>query len=272
MNFLLEIDYEDIERSASKMVGLLERNKVVVLKSRKGYRRDAAPLQPWSHIWFEELVDGLGKIIPAGEDVKTGESTGERWINICYDPEIKDKYRTASVSQPLHTDGSYENYQGFQRLEFIYCVNQAPLGGATTFIDSRLLVDLLKADGENDLIELLQSTEVVHAKDYRKKTLPILTKEGSDWRLNWNYQPALRGENNAETMEVVNRFHNFLENKVSRGGVVTPVTLKRNDSVFFHDELILHGRDSFFASKMGQRHLNKGTLILESRLDKNLHI
>ncbi|MFT7483146.1 MAG: hypothetical protein ACI8WW_002085, partial [Oceanospirillaceae bacterium] len=43
----------------------------------------------------------------------------------------------------------------------------------------------------------------------------------------------------------------------------TEAMLEKNDAVFFHDELVLHGRNSYFATEKGQRSLRKGTILLK---------
>ena len=40
-------------------------------------------------------------------------------------------------------------------------------------------------------------------------------------------------------------------------------SFEKNDAVFFHDELVLHGRNSYFATEKGQRSLIKGTILLK---------
>ncbi len=261
MNYLVSKDYKEINYSAEEMVPLLENNKVVVLKN---YGLDRDPLE-----FFTEFSDKLGYIYNVDESVETGEATGKRWIDITYDPAIKDKYRTAPVGQPLHTDASYIDIK--DNIQFFYCVGAAKMGGATIFIDSRFLVDLFEPAGEGELLESLMEQDVTFSKGLRNRREPIIQKDGDDWRLNWNYFCGDKGNQESEK-KLVERFHTFLETRVVRSGLVTEVMLKKNDAVFFHDELVLHGRNSYFATEKGQRSLNKGTIILESRFGKNAHL
>ena len=261
MNFLIEKNYEDIAYSSEQMVELLETHKVVVLRN---YKLEQDPLA-----FFTKFSDNLGYIHNIDEDVLTGKSTGKRWIDITYDPAITNKYRTAPVAQPLHTDASYLDIR--DNIQFFYCVSQAELGGATVFLDSRFLVELIAYAKETELLDLLQETEIVFSKQKRRRVSPILRQADGDYRLNWNYYCG--DKNNSSTIKALfERFHHFLESRVVKSGLVTEVLLQKNDVVFFHDELVLHGRNAYFAKEKGQRSLNKGTLLLESRFFKNNHL
>jgi alpha-ketoglutarate-dependent taurine dioxygenase len=258
MNFLLETTYRSINYSHDLLIPLLEANKVVVVRE---YESDIEPLD-----FFESLADKLGYIHPIDEDIVTGKSTGKKWIDITYDPQIKDKYRTAPVAQPLHTDASYVDIR--DNIQFFYCVSQASLGGSTVFIDANFLVQLMKKASEQELIQRLMDTTVIFSKDTRKRVSPILRRNHNTYRFNWNYY--CRDANNSPAVKALfEDFHTFLQMRVVQSGLLTEVLLKKNDVVFFHDELVLHGRNSYFADFPGQRSLNKGTLILQSRLPLN---
>jgi hypothetical protein len=62
----------------------------------------------------------------------------------------------------------------------------------------------------------------------------------------WNY---FRVEKN----KIAEDFHCFLEEKIYQGGLYESVYLNKNESLFFWDEKVLHGRNSF----IGNRHLVK---------------
>ena len=74
--------------------------------------------------------------------------------------------------------------------------------------------------------------------------------------VNWNYFRAI-DNSDPENKEMIEAFHQFLEQKVLLGGLVTPYLLKKGEGVFIHDRRVLHGRHSF----IGKRHLNKGAII-----------
>lgn len=251
-SFYKEVTFDEIEYSAEKMLAVLHQNKVIVLR---GYQGQEDPFD-----FFTKLSDQLGEIVPSDEDLITGQSTGKRWIDITYDPKVMNKYRSAPVGQPLHTDASYSPIK--DNLQFFFCAGQAKLGGATTFIDAHLVVDLLEMANENELLEDLKKHEIRFAKDNRERITPILWKEDDMWHFNWNYYTGAP-DNSEFEKELFERFHKFLETRVVRSGLVTEALLKKNDAVFFHDELVLHGRNSYFATEPGQRSLIKGTILLK---------
>jgi alpha-ketoglutarate-dependent taurine dioxygenase len=86
--------------------------------------------------------------------------------------------------------------------------------------------------------------------------------------LNWNFFCVAKDITPTQK-ELVDKFHEFLETRVVKSGLLTETALRKNDVVFFHDELILHGRNSYFATAKGERSLSKGTMLLDSRLYKN---
>jgi alpha-ketoglutarate-dependent taurine dioxygenase len=258
MNFYIEKEYENINYSGEELLSLIENNKVVVLRN---YTLEEDPLE-----FFTKLTDKIGFNYGIGEDLKTGKPTEKRWVDITYDPEVPDKYRSAPVAQPLHTDASYEAIH--DNIQYFYCVSQAKLGGATVFIDANDLVQLMKYANENLLLENLLKTDVIFSKHELNKRSKILWLEGDDYHFNWNYY-RIDVDNTPEVKKLAEDLHEFLENRVVKSGLLKEALLTKNDVVFFNDERVLHGRNSYFATEKGQRSLNKGTLILKSRIDKN---
>jgi len=272
MKFLEEIYYEELELDPDRLSRALLETKVVVLRKCNTHTKH----------FFETLVSSMGRLVSIDEDLISGKPTGEMWIDIKYDPSVQGRYRATSSAQPLHTDASYLDIH--DNVMFFFCDGQAALGGATVFIDTKCIIEALKLDGEIDLLQSLQEIPVEHAHAgangvRRYKTKPILKREISqegveDWRINWNYPPATRGQTytTADGKNLIERLNEFLENRVSKSGLVTPVLLEKSDAVFFHDELVLHGRNSFFATEKGERILLKCALILNSRMCKNPHL
>jgi alpha-ketoglutarate-dependent taurine dioxygenase len=221
------------------------------------------------HDYFTELSDFLGLVINMDEDRITGERTGKRWIDIAYDPEYPDKYRSSNTRQPLHTDNSYLNHH--DAVNYFYCLSQAQVGGATFFLDSELLIEVLELDNEHQLLEDLKTIPVCFSKEGVSKTKPIITEDELGLRLNYNYYP-LDKDNTPEAKDLVERFQFFLEDRIQNSGICTDVLLRKGDAVFFHDERVLHGRNAFFTSNKGDRVLIKGSVILPSRKSKNLEL
>ena len=203
-----------------------------------------------------------GKVHAADEDIATGQQTGNRWIDITYNPDIPDRYRSSNTRQPLHTDDSYVELYDEVAVNFFYCASKAKLGGATTFIDLPTLVDCLQLDGATDLLDELMQTDVVHAKGGMRKVRKCLDKDESGYLANWNYHCIDRQENSDEVLAMCERWQKFLETRVMESGIVVPVQLQEGECVFFHDDRVMHGRNAFFAEYPGQRSLIKGKIIL----------
>jgi alpha-ketoglutarate-dependent taurine dioxygenase len=249
LNFIYEVNYESINYDPNIVRELLKQNKVLVLRN---YTLDQDINE-----WFDDFSEKLGTIIDMDEDLETGSPTGNRWIAISYDENNPDKYRTAPVRQPLHTDYSYIQFDN--NIQFFYCNSRAERGGATTFIDVEDIVELLKLDGKGDLLERLMTIPIRHQKAERFKEKPIIQIIDGEYHINWNYYPALTGNSDIKLIE---DFHEFLETRIVNSGLVHQALLEKNDCVFFHDELLLHGRNSYFAKYKGQRELMKGTVLL----------
>lgn len=199
--------------------------------------------------FYNDLLMDLGEPVPMDEDLSTEQKTGNNWIEIRYDPAFPLSYRHSDTRQPLHTDGSYE--RNAPDINLFFCYAQALVGGATTFIDSRLLVDILKVYNKG-LLDTLKSVPVTFAKGADSKTQPIIVEDGNDYRMTWNYFRVSKDEGFCSS------FHNFLERKVVEGGLLTPVMLHEGEAVFFNDEKLLHGRNAF----IGPRYLLKGGVKL----------
>lgn len=196
--------------------------------------------------FYNDLFESLGEAIPMDEDLSSENKTGNKWIEIRYDPSFPNSYRHSNTRQPLHTDGSYESNP--PNINFFFCIEKAKVGGATTFIDSRELARCLKIF-DSSFFEELHNTNLTFSKGNDSKTRPILMADGDDYRLAWNYFRAT-----PKDTEICLKFHNFLERKIVDGGVLMPIILDVGEAVFFNDEKILHGRNSF----IGQRFLYKG--------------
>jgi alpha-ketoglutarate-dependent taurine dioxygenase len=246
MKFFKEISYE--QGVGPEIRELLRTTKIVLLKGYSG--NDL-------HEFYEKLSEEVGQWTPMDENVQTDQKTGARWIEIKYDPEFPNSYRHSSTRQPLHTDGSYEKHAA--EISFFYCVRPARAGGATTFIDSDELLKTLKSYSEA-LFQSCCEIPVTFGKGNDSKTKPIITNDSRGVVLTWNYFRVL--ETSDETTELRREFHKFLEEKVVAGGLCFPCHLGRGDAVFFNDERLLHGRNSFVANSVGERHLLKGGLHL----------
>ena len=253
MKFIKKIQYTNEQEAIKSLKKALQEYKVVVLE-QVGSSIDL-------HELYTRISDQIGSYVNSGEDNVKRTQTEERWISISYDPEVQNRYRTAKVHQPLHTDDSYIPHNDC--ITFFYCVSQAAMGGATTFIDSRMLVQALEEDSQTELLTFLKTQDVCFEKGSLSKTQPILIEKDGDYKLNYNYF-CLSENSDEHTKEMVERFQVFLENRVRGAGLPSPVLLKPREAVFFHDSLLLHGRNSYFATKKGERTLIKGSLKIQS--------
>ncbi len=204
--------------------------------------------------YYRQLAKQIGIPIIYEENPVTGEIMANKWTEIKYDKsKAADTYKHSATSQPLHTDYGYFNFE--IETSFFYCTEQAEFGGATTFIDVDVLVDLL-IKNETDLFHKLQQTKI----HFGRKENPITNYKGfilsSDelgWKINWNYYRAIVNE---ENKEIINQFKYFLDTQIEKSGELKEIKLKPGEAVFFKDRRLLHGRNSF----IGNRQLNKGAI------------
>lgn len=256
MNFFKKVSYTTLDETIQNVKEAVLSNRVVHLAGFK----EELPV----HEFYSRLSETIGKIHAADEDIATGQQTGNRWIDITYDPQIPDRYRSSNTRQPLHTDDSYVELNGEEAVNFFYCASRAKIGGATTFFELSELVECLKLDGEDKLLNELMSTDVVHEKGGSRKVRKIIDKDSEGYLANYNYYCISREENSPEVLDMIERFQNFMESRVHNAGLVMPLQLEKGEAVFFHDDRVVHGRNAFFAEFPGQRSLIKGKIIMDS--------
>ena len=242
--FIKEIRYSSAESFPAQMKEALLQNKIVHLTG--------IPEGTDYKAYYSALVDSLGEIVNVDEDINTGNSkSNERWTDVRYDKNNDFTFRHANTRQPLHTDAAYVNFD--LDVNFFFCMENAEVGGATTFFDSDDLIKVLEKF-EPALYEKLKRVEVDFGKgDDQRKRRKIIDKDQRGIKLNWNYFRVMP-DNTREAIEMCEEFHKFLENKVVAGGLLTGVYLKPGEAAFFQDDRILHGRNSFY----GDRNLIKG--------------
>lgn len=256
MNFFKKVPYTTLDETIQNVKEAVLNNRVVHLADFK----EDLPV----HEFYSRLSETIGKIHAADEDIATGQQTGNRWIDITYDPQIPDRYRSSNTRQPLHTDDSYVELNGEEAVNFFYCASRAKIGGATTFFELKELVECLKLDGEDKLLAELMSTDVVHEKGGSRKVRKIIDQDAEGYLANYNYYCISREENTADVLDMIERFQNFMETRVHNAGLVMPLQLEKGEAVFFHDDRVVHGRNAFFAAFPGQRSLIKGKIIMDS--------
>ena len=254
MNFFTRVIYTTPEKTIQNVKKAVLNHTVVHLA---GFRED----QPL-HDFYSRLSETMGRIHAADEDLTTGKPTGNRWIDITYDPNVPDRYRSSNTRQPLHTDDSYVELYGEEAVNFFYCASRAKIGGATIFFSLAELIECMELDGQQDLLAELMATDVVHEKGGSRKVRKIIDRDAAGYLVNYNYYCISKAENSPGVLALVERFQHFLETRIHNAGLARPVQLQKGEAVFFHDDRVLHGRNAFFASYPGQRSLIKGKIIM----------
>jgi alpha-ketoglutarate-dependent taurine dioxygenase len=189
--------------------------------------------------WLDQAHQ-IGELVVMDEDKSTGNKTGNFWIDIKYDPNFPNHFIHANARQPLHTDGSYEATA--PNISFFYCVREADIGGATTFVDIDVVKECLQIEAPN-LLEQLKTQPINFSKGNDSKITPVFYEN----KCNWNYFRA-------EKCDLADAFHQYLETRIINMGIVHAVKLQPGEALFFKDEYILHGRNAF----IGNRWLKKG--------------
>ncbi len=257
MEFFKQLDYQSAQTAVDQLRLDLPKYQLIHVANFKFDVPAAA--------FYQSASDQLGVIHAIDEDKATGTLTGERWIDITFDPAEPNKYRSANVRQPFHTDDSYIEIPGAEgRVTFFYCEAQASFGGATTFLHSNDILEPMKIDAEDTLFEDLQKIPVRFEKGGSEKVRPILNKDQDGWIWTWNWHCVDQENNSKEALDIAQRFHNFLESRIYPAGLAKAVQLKPGEAVLFHDHRLLHGRNAYFTNVVGGRKLIKGAFELKN--------
>lgn len=239
---------DDLDNVATQISNALTRHVLVHVRYDETH---SARLRTF----YDKVSDAVGVCIASDEDLASGEITGNKWIDIRYDPYIQDRYRTSSNAQPLHTDESYNAHED-DRIAFMYCENQATKGGETIFIPAAYLDNLMR-NNNDELYHFCCNEHVTFSKADRNFTRPIITHDGFGPRLNYNYH-CLTRDADETTKKRIEELHAWLNEHVvpqAHG-----ITLKTGEAVLWNDDRLLHGRRAYEATHAGDRLLWKTTL------------
>jgi alpha-ketoglutarate-dependent taurine dioxygenase len=231
--YIGKIAFNDSQDISSELINLLKEYKVIHCVSKsKNINLD----------YYEKLARNIGKLALMEEDLTTGNKNGNLFTDIKWPVSFtSSSYSHSNTRQPLHTDGSYESNS--PNITFFACLKKSKYGGATVFIENIFLIEILKFYDDNLLQDLKNNTvDFSKGNDFKKEFII-----DNNNLLNWNYHRC-------EKNELTNRFHDFLEEKIIKSGLVDSVLLNEGDAVFFRDNMVLHGRNSF----IGERWLIKG--------------
>lgn len=243
--FYSEINYSDLN-NVEEFKTLISRYKVVCLRN--------IPTNINIREFYSRFVSQLGQPANIGEDA-LGNSTPEHLADIKYDPQLAFTFQHSNTRQPLHTDAAYTSESA--DVNFLFCLQNAETGGATIFADVDDVRIMLDSYSPALLLETEISEVLFKKGENQSKRCKILYLSESEWRVNWNYFRLAPG-NPPDVLKMCNQFHDFLEDRVVGDDINFPILLKKGDSVFFHDDKVLHGRNAF----EGPRHLIKGGLSL----------
>jgi alpha-ketoglutarate-dependent taurine dioxygenase len=220
--------------------------------------RPTAPVAP-EHVRdvYADLLPRMGTPHYLAEDARIesreAQRTGELWFEVRYDPTIKDSYRNSSNAQPLHTDGSY--IAAFPNATLMCCVTNAAEGGETVFITAEDLFAALSTE-DPALLAALETTNVPHARSGDRRSYPVIRREAGELRLNWNYY-CVAADAPPEVQALRERLFAYLRDSPGVRRAITPLKLGPGDAVVWKDERLLHGRNAFEATSVGERFLWK---------------
>lgn len=229
-----------------------------VLREHRIVRHAEVPATIDREAYYRRLSEGAGRFVKRDEDYRNGDQgeSQEDWMDIRFDPARQtESFRYSATRQPIHTDGAYLSYE-FD-ISFFFCLVQAEVGGATTFIDGFVLIDLLQRF-EPALLRDLEAYPVVFDKGVQQEKIrEVIRYDDHGPLLNWNsFRISARNADDVKAMCL--SFAQFCEKKIFETGILMPVQLQPGEAVFFHDARVLHGRNAF----IGDRCLIKGGISL----------
>jgi alpha-ketoglutarate-dependent taurine dioxygenase len=245
-NYFVKIDYE--QQDIKKMSDLIRHYYISHIYN--------VPNDINVEAFYKDLANHVGLLVDKEEDPYTGRLT-TGWNKIEFKAETNNSaFKYSNTRQPLHTDYGFISID--LDLTFFYCETQASYGGATFFLDPALLINVLK-EYDPVLYNQLTTSFVQFGRAGNKissRISKIIDFDDQGVLLNWNYY-RVSPDNEPDILQMIERFHVFLEDFVTNGGLVDNVLLKKNEAVFFHDKRILHGRNSF----LGNRKLMKAAIV-----------
>jgi len=184
---------------------------------------------------------------------RNNQRTNSIWMEVRFDPKIKNAYRHSSNSQPLHTDGSY--IKNYTNSTLMCCVKNNTKKGETTFISA---IDIFKilTKKNKDLLNNILKYPIVHSRSGDYKKSKVLYKSKNIWKLNWNFF-CIKKNQSLKIQNMINEFKFFLDNDKDIKKLTIPVKMKTGDALVWKDNEVLHGRNKFIATKVSDRFIWK---------------
>ena len=247
MNFFKAIDYRP---------DLVQDIRTVVLDNAVTHLKNV-PDSTDLESYYVELAEAIGYLVRQDEDPETAEIKDKAWTRIKYKKEKSETaYKYSNNRHPMHTDYCY--FPIDMDITFFYCEKQADEGGETVFLDSEVLLCLLK-ETNPELLQQLESRMVRFGRGksrFSTKQAKVITYDSKGVKFHWSF-PRVSEENPAEVIQMAKDFSDFLNEKIMDEGRVEPVLLKRGEAVFIQDKRVLHGRNAY----NGERWLMKAPII-----------
>lgn len=213
--------------------------------------------------FYGQMVDAVGEPSYLAENAFLGDRehqrTAEVWMEVRYDPAIRNAYRHSSHPQPLHTDGSY--IPSFPNAGLLTCVSQTHEGGETTFLDGGTLLAVLERKSP-DLLARLLTTPVPHARSGDRRIAPIIRPSVGGPLLNWNYY-CVDTAASPDVLDLRERFFAFLRDEESVADALTVVKLAPGEAVLWKDDRVLHGRHGFAPQHTSERFFWKAAVTIQ---------
>ena len=208
--------------------------------------------------YYYNLFKAVGKFFRVAEDAtiidRKKQKTQNIWMEVRFDPLIKNAYRHSANAQPLHTDGSYN--PSYPNSTLMCCQHNTAEKGETVFIEAKKIANILKIKNK-ELYKKIYNFNILHERSGDIKHSPILFKDKKNiWNVNWNYYCV--SENITESENYIkNNFQNFLLNSKEIKKNLLEIKMNKGDALIWKDNEVLHGRNSFIAKENSARFIWK---------------
>ena len=181
------------------------------------------------------------------------QRTNSIWMEVRFDPKIKNAYRHSSNPQPLHTDGSY--IKTYPSSTLMCCVQNNTKKGETIFISAEEIFKILNSKNKTLLNKILKN-DIIHTRSGGTKKSKILYKQNNIWKINWNYY-CVDKKKNKKFFSIIEDFKLFLEKKKIIKKKILSIKMQKGDALVWKDDQVLHGRNGFIASNTSDRFIWK---------------
>lgn len=200
--------------------------------------------------FYNSIMKNFGKIkecLPVNNAKKFSKSISR---DIKYVKNSKHFF-SSNNRQPLHNDYAYYPKEISPDWLLLYCLIPSEFGGYTSLVTVKYLKIILhKYDNELYKKIINKSINYVY-KDINDSEI-IVKKNilSSNDISNWNYFQIKKELNNENDINIVDKYFNFLEKKITEGNIYT-INKKWNkgDGILFNDHLVLHQRTSFLGER-----------------------